>query len=206
MNAGIEQLSQYVYNPKSRRYKIRATGRYISAKQVRGAVDSVIDAQTSKIRTIAQSLVEGRISLATFQIMTGATVKETHVMMAAAAAGGINGLSASDLGYIGNLVKAQYTYLRGMTKDIYSGSQALDGSLVARVALYTQAARGSYEEMSRREASQAGITEERRILGPADHCQDCVSQARKGWQPAGVLNPIGDSQCMANCHCTFDFR
>jgi hypothetical protein len=144
--------------------------------------------------------------LATFQIMTGATVKETHVMMAAAAVGGINGLSASDLGYIGNLVKAQYTYLRGMTKDIYSGSQAIDGSLVARVALYTQAARGSYEEMSRREASQAGITEERRILGPADHCQDCVSQARKGWQPAGVLNPIGDSQCMANCHCTFDFR
>ena len=73
--------------------------------------------------------------------------------------------------------------------------------------MYGQAPRGTFEEMRRRyERTSNGMTLERRILGAADHCDDCLEAAALGWQPIGTLPAIGDSRCMTNCHCEFDYR
>ena len=191
----------FAYNAKSRRYKDVASGRYISAQQVRSAVDTIIDAESEKIRGIAQSLVDGQINLAEFQIQTSALLKNLHVSMGIAACGGVNAVSEKDLGYIGSLIKEQYKYLRSMSKQIKNGQQPLDGTLVARSALYTQAARAIFEDVQSRVAESAGCTEEKSILAPADHCSQCVSEAAKGWVAIGTLIPIGSRLCRTNCRC-----
>lgn len=196
----------FSYNKKSRRYIDNASGRFINAPAVRQAVDAVIDAETAKIRSVAQQLVDGSINLAEWQLQTSAIIKSLHVAMGLAANGGLKNTSDSSLGYIASQIKEQYKYLRDFAKQIKTGDQALNGSLVARAALYTQAARGTFEDNMRQGAKDAGMQSERRMLGPADHCAGCLGQAAQGWQPIGSLLAIGDTPCGGNCRCSFSFK
>jgi hypothetical protein len=173
---------------------------------VRQAVDVIIDKEAQNFRGIAQQLIDGTINLAEFQIQMQANVKRLNVAMALAANGGINNTSPGDLGYIAGLMKEQYRFLRDMAKQIKNGAQKLDGTLLARVELYAQAARGTHEKVRERAAKIGGQTEQRSILGVADHCSECVSEAKKGWSPIGSLIPVGERICKANCHCTMDYR
>lgn len=200
------QLSKYGYNPRSRRYLDRQTGRFVAAKEVRSAVDTIIDKETVKIRDIAEQLKDGKINLAEWQIQTSALLKNLHVAMGLAANGGLQNTSNADLGFIGSQIKEQYQFLRSFANEIYKGTQPLDGTLVSRAALYTQSARSTYEKVVARAASNSGATSEKSVLGSADHCDDCVGEAAKGWSPIGSLIPIGERICKANCRCTFQYR
>lgn len=199
------QLSQYQYDPRSRRYRDTTTGQYLSAKTVRSAIDQIIDAQTVDMRDLAQNLVDGSLSLADWQMKSAALLKNLHVAMGLAATGGLEATSASDLGYIASQIKKQYSYLNKMALEIRKGEQALDGTLVARAALYTQAGREIYEAVVARAAKDGGATQERSILGAADHCNDCVGEAAKGWVDIGTLIPIGQRQCLSNCRCGMQY-
>jgi hypothetical protein len=203
MSATSGTLSRYGYDPRARRYKDLNTGRYVSAHQVRLSVDRVIETETVKVRQLTQQFIEGTITLTDWQLTLTAELKALHVAMGLAANGGQNWTSPADLGYIGSLIRVQYTYLQDFALQIKKGEQALDGTLLARARLYTQAARGTYEEVRRRAARNGGVTLEKRELGGADHCPTCLDQAGLGWSPIGTLNAIGDSECKSNCHCTF---
>src|SRR4029077_13546630 len=136
----------YAYNPRARRCRNIDTGRFVSVKTVRAAVDAVIDVEAVKLKALAFKFNKGEINFAEWQLQSMAQMKALHVSMGLAANGGVNNATASDLGYIGNLVKEQYKFFRGMVKDIRQGKQSLDGSLIARVGLYAQASRGTYEK------------------------------------------------------------
>jgi hypothetical protein len=175
-------------------------------KVVRAAVDAVIDVESVKLKAVAVKFNKGEINFAEWQLQSMAQIKALHVSMALAANGGLNNTSASDLGYIGNLVKEQYKFFRNMVKDIRQGKQSLDGSLVARVGLYAQASRCTYENMVERISKSTGATESKSELGVADHCAECVSEAARGWVEIGDLIPIGDRTCKQNCHCLIIYR
>ena len=196
----------YVYDSRSRRYRDSASGHYVTASQVRQAVDAVIDAEDAKVAALSERLVDGDISLADWQSQMAGIMKTLHVTMGVAAVGGFNQADASDFGYMGSLIKKQYQYLQNFANDIVSGKQALDGSLVSRAELYAQAGRGVFEDMVGREAENGGATQERSVLGAADHCGDCLGEAAKDWSPLNSLIPIGERQCLARCHCTMEYK
>ena len=53
---------------------------------------------------------------------------------------------------------------------------------------------------------QPNGTVERRVhtrKEPHAECATCIEQTAMGWQPIGLLLPIGDSICMGNCDCAF---
>lgn len=202
----VAQLSKFTYNPASMRYRDRESGRFVAAKDVRAAVDKVIDTESLKIRAVAERLKNGEINLPEWQLQTQALLKSLHVAMALAANGGLQNTSNSDLGFIGSQVKEQYKYLNRFAVEIKQGKQPLDGTLVSRAALYAQAARSTYEDMVARNARANGCTQEKSILGAADHCEDCVGEAAKGWSVIGSLIPVGERQCKGNCRCTFTYK
>jgi hypothetical protein len=196
----------YTYDPRSRRYRNSSTGRYVTAAELRSAIDAVIDGETVKIRDISQRLIDGDITLADWQGQTASMLKTLHVAMGVAAVGGFDQASQADFGYMGSLIKKQYQFLAKFAQDIASGKQALDGSLLSRAELYAQYGRAIFEDMVGREAANGGATQEQSNLGAADHCGDCVTEAAKGWQPIGTLIPIGERQCLANCHCSMEYK
>lgn len=198
--------SQYAYDPKSLRYRDNTSGKFVSSKQVRASVDQLADAESQTLRAFAQQMLDGDINFAEWQIRSLDTIKRLNVAMALAANGGIDATSASDLGYIGSLVKKQYEYFRGLVADIRKGTQALGGTLLARMGLYGQAGRATYHDVLQRNAKDAGLTEAKRLLGVADHCTGCVSEAAKGWVPIDESAPIGSMECLTNCRCDQQFR
>lgn len=110
-------------------------------------------------------------------------------------------------GYEGYLVKLQYQFLDGFAQDIINNpAYWLNGRLLERMRLYEQAAWGSLEQIYRWKMKNEGWTEEKRVLGVADHCEGCLTQASKGYQPIGSLPPIGSQQCVTKCHCIFVYR
>lgn len=201
-----QQLERFSFDPRSRRYRDTSTGRYLSDKVVRDAVDVVIDSQKAKVRAASQQLVDGKINLAEWQIQMTANLKSLHVAMGVAASGGFNNVSNSDLGFIAGLIKEQYQYLRSFAKQIKSGDQKLDGSLLVRAELYVEASRTLHEAVRARSAKLSGKSEQRSLLGIADHCGSCVAEALKGWHKIGTITPIGQRQCKGRCHCYMEYR
>lgn len=159
------------------------------------------------LEDLAQKLINGEISLAQWQIEMKAFIRVLHREAALVAVGGADNMTPVLWGYLGYLVKLQYQYLDGFAADILKNPQAwMNGKLLVRMGLYKQAEWGTFEQMVRFMKKMEGWTEERRMLGVADHCTGCLEQAGLGWQPINILAPIGSQQCSTNCHCIFVYR
>jgi len=188
------------------RYRDLRNGQFISPAAVRADLDEFIAARNDRITQITTDLIEGRSNIANWQRAMREEIRDMHRAAASVGRGGWRQMSQSDWGWTGQRIQAQYRYLDGFAADIASGKQALDGRAVTRARMYTDAARGTQEGMVRRMSANAGLTEERRVLGAADHCPDCLDYAGRGWQPIGTLPAIGVSVCRTNCKCTFEYR
>jgi hypothetical protein len=196
----------FAFDPSTGRYRA-PNGRFVRDAAVVTALDAVITAQAGSMRDLTQQLVDGTITLALWQAQMMQSVKTVHLVGLALGNGGWRSLDQSDFGWVGQRIRDQYRYLIKFTVELGSGAQTLNGTAVARSALYAQAARGTHREAQRRLARAQMIAgEERRVLGVADHCKTCLEQAKLGWQPFGTLKRIGDSECRVNCHCRFEFR
>lgn len=166
------------------------------------------------LEELAQALVDGTISLAEWQASMRGMIRLIHRQATIAALGGVENVTQSMWGYEGSLVKKQYQYHDGFVDDIIENpAKWLSiGLLLQRMRQYMQAEWSTFESVLGRQAMQDGNTEERRVLGVADHCttqgglEGCVELSQKGWQPIGALPAIGGAPCRMNCHCTKEYR
>jgi hypothetical protein len=188
-------------------YVVIATRETVTFQTVREIAENVAQAQLIGMEALTRQLQEGLINVAEWQLGMARHIKTLHVNAMVLARGGWAQMSQADWGFVGSRVKEQYRFLRNFANQISNGTQALDGRALVRAGMYEDAARASYEEMRRRsERLYNNMEEERRELGAADHCDDCLTFAGMGWQPINTLPRIGESQCRTNCHCRFAFR
>ena len=197
---------EYIWNARLRRYQDADTGRIVSNKQVRAALDAVILSAKHETRTLTQQLLNGKITLAEWQEQMAFNLKMQTLASHALAKGGWAQMTASDFGKVGAELKKQYAYLQKFALDIQDNRISFDKRILTRADLYAESARGTFEDVLREMACAEGFDRERRNLGVADHCKSCVRYARMGWQVLGTLPSIGTkSLCMTNCHCSFEF-
>lgn len=181
-------------------------GRTVPVETVRQGVEQVIAKSTERVRALSERLVAGQSTLAEWQQSFALEIKQIHVAVGVVAHGGSANMSQADYGWIGQRVRNQYEYARNMAQQIASGAQPIDGRLVARAALYSDASRQTFEEMGRRDRRIRGATEERRVRRSSEGCPGCVSQAARGWQPTGVLPALGSEACRTRCKCQWQTR
>jgi hypothetical protein len=159
------------------------------------------------LSALAESLKAGEISLSQWESSMRDYLREQYTVGMILTKGGRDNITQADWGYMGSALKKQYNYLGGFARDIANDPQAwLSGRLDYRMNLYKESAYTALEDFNRREHRLAGYDEERRVLGQADHCDDCLDAAAQGWQPIGTLPAIGDSVCIVNCKCEFEYR
>lgn len=82
------------------------------------------------------------------------------------------------------------------------------GEFVARAESYGASVYASAQNVGRAKVGRRGaFDEERRVhLGHDQACPICEEATARGWQPIGTLPEIGDSYCLNNCHCFFEYR
>lgn len=195
---------QYQWNALAARYYDPRTGRFVSRDQVRQALDRVIDAEKQEIAQLSNELRSGAIDLAQWQAGMRDAIKTTALSAAFAAVGGRAQMSQADYGWVGAYIKEQFQYLDKFTSDIRAGLP-LDGRFLNRAGMYAETARGAFHELLNQVLDDAGYTREQSILHPAEHCDECVDQASLGKVPLGTCIPIGQRQCLGNCHCTMRY-
>ena len=196
----------FVWDERARRYRNANTGRFVPWGLIRGELENVVKATTADMKAISQSLQAGAISLADWQLEMMTLIKTTHSATAMMASGGWQQMTQATWGRVGAVVKREYQFLREFAKAVFSGQQKLDGTFVRRAILYGQQGRGTYYSLTNVAMAGRGFDQERSILNPADHCDECVAEEAKGWQPIGQMVPIGRRQCRANCRCSVEYR
>jgi hypothetical protein len=195
----------YTYNIRAGRY-IGGDGKFVSAAAVRELVDYSLDGLSRQVREASRLFAAREISMARWEQAMRQTVKDGHLMAAAAARGGWARLDPAALTGVEEQVFRQLEYLRGFAEQILSGDQPLDGRFFARSDMYAQASRQTFEELRGEEMEGQGYTLERNILEEAaENCEECIGLTELGWQPIGTLKHPGSRLCLTNCRCWLEY-
>lgn len=199
-------MPDWTYSREAQRYRNTATGRFVSMQTVRErGLEPVIRASESRMAELTQQRIDGLISTGAWRAGMAREIKMVHIEATMAANGGRAQMSQADWGRVGARVKSQYRFLDNYAGQVDSGAQPLDGRMLSRSRMYADAARATFEETRRGARMETGWQEERRILGPAEHCTGCLKYAGR-WAPIGSLPAIGSQQCRTRCHCHFVYR
>lgn len=205
--------SSYRWNPnlgRTGRY-IDDNGRMVSNRSVNRQMEKVIMGVQDEMAELSERLVDNDIGVQQWHTEMRKRIKTIHSLGAAIAKGGSAQMSNTDWGRVGAMTKAQYKWLDNFAQEVDTGKQSRSRGLLSRARQYARAARGTKEEILRRLA-KVNNTEERRVLGVAEHCTSrggrtgCIEWAAMKWKPIGTLGRISDSPCLNNCHCRFVFR
>lgn len=216
------RVLRFQWDPRRARYYDVVTGRLVAESEVRRALAAALVAEQAGARATAADFVAGRMNEREFLLRMRTTIKNTQLMSAFTARGGVAQMTQADYGTVGQQVRVQYNYLDQFVNDLRSGKQKLNGTLASRAVQYAKAGMQTHHRIERRAKLDAGLDEERNILHPADHCGDCpdltgralggtgrmlpMDAQTDGWVPLGTLPPIGTRTCRGNDQCEIEYR
>lgn len=208
----MDFLPGYWFDPRTHRYHTRlANGRqqFVARAEVMRLLDANVNARESLLTGITQQAIDGRLSPAVWQATMQQELKRLYLQNRALGAGGWDRLTAQDFGHVGGRLQSEYRHLRNMAQQIANG-EVSEAQALNRLRMYLGNARREYwlaEREHRRPSAPGKAIIERRRLGIADHCKDCIRYNQMGWQAQGVLPPpTVDSECGGNCRCSLDAK
>jgi len=135
-----------------------------------------------------------------------ATAKFLRKLFLAGALALADPLGAPEITAVNVAHQGQVQFLDQRAAAIIDGSQPLDGTLPARAAQYGSAAWGIAEDTKRvRMAAMGMLWEYSELELEAHHCDECLTENERGWQPIGTLVPIGERECKSGCRCWFRY-
>lgn len=196
--------SGFVWEKRAGQYRA-PNGRFVARSTIRLVLDQAIEQRGRRMRELSDALRTGAITGETWAVEMRTMIKDVHLYNAAAAKGGWAQLTKRDLGRVGRIVRVQYEYLNRFAAQIANG-MALDGRFIQRVIMYAEAARRTFYEVARGVMRDQGMTQERNVLHPAEHCAGCVAESERGWVDLGELAPVGTRDCLTRCKCTIEYR
>jgi len=185
----------------SGRYRDTGTGRFVAGKTVRRELDRLLETD-DPAKALAQSLRNREISLADWELAFRRHIKNVHLSAIALERGGWANLRPADFGRAGQIIREQYGYLKRFAGQIASGEQKLDGTLVRRAQLYSQAGRETFYR-SKHANLNSGIEMVRSIRHARDSCAECVSLDGKWFKVGDPAYKLpGQRICSKNCRCS----
>lgn len=197
---------EFIWDAKAGRYRWAATGRYLSREAMLNLTRRQIDQTKRDLSTLGNLLTDRKISLATWQEESARALKSLHIRQAILARGGVDRMMANDYLTIARTLKEEYGYLRNFAGDI-AGQGMSKAQFDARLAMYADKSRVSWELANRQNFADKGYTMMERQLGATDrHCGDCLRYASLGPQPIGwVPMPTQGCICRARCKCVVKY-
>lgn len=201
------------WNHKTSRYYDTETGRFVSIRTVRKNLEKSLVASKDVTGDLAFLVADGQLSPAEWNRRMRAELKGEYIRQYLLGRGGIEQMKPRDWGSIGGMLREQYAFLDNFTTELGGLSEGQIKMRMAgrheRAAMYANSAREAYERAFGRSNVDRGATEERWVLGNAEHCDDCVALAAMGWVPIGTIGQYpggGGTRCLTNCKCRKEYR
>lgn len=198
----------YRWEPDSGRYRDLATGRFVAEKTITNHIDHYNDTIVKeRTRDTTQRLIDGTLTLDQWHTRMARDLKDAYIVNLQIGRGGRAATQFSDYGRVGGRLAFEYRKLDEFAQQIKAGEAGSAAQILNRAQQYAGGPRTAYFDGQAAAKDEAGLTEERRVLNPAEHCGDCVGYANEGWKPIGYFPPPGTgSQCGHNCRCDKEYR
>lgn len=196
---------EYSWSTVARRYR-DPRGRFIPTGQALRSLERDLAGLDQLTDRLTEDYRSGRLSLEMFRLELQTVIKHVHMGAATLAKGGRAQMQPDDYGRVGQIVREQYQFLEDWTLDIANGIAPLDGRLTSRARSYIPAGRSTYVTIRGVDLEDVGFDQERSVTQPAEHCDECLIEAAKDWQPRGQMKPIGKRTCRSNDKCRAEFR
>lgn len=181
--------------------------RAVPESQLNRVVEKFAANCRNEMRDLTAQYVNGEITQENWYTSMRTMMRVSYRTSVTLANGGPDSMTPSSWGSFGAEMRKQYAYLDNFKDELVTGKQALNGSAVRRAGMYGDANYAQYQNWKLKQEMRAGFAlEARRVLHPAEHCDDCLEYAERGWVPAAECPPIGNSQCRTNCKCTIQTR
>lgn len=211
----------------ARRQTFVVGGRALAASQMKRLSLAFSESVTLDLVTTADELIDGTITIETWQRRTAKTAKDSAIAMASFAAGGVARLEAEDIRDVEEELRYTLGRLRRFAMaaengDVKAGTPDM---IRHRARLYGARLNGLYELIrgnshgrQRNDDGTAVFTEELNVLGNADHCDKnsvegasrpepgCIQETARGWVRFGKLSRPGERLCVMNCKCRLAYR
>lgn len=201
-------LPGYRWNERAGRYISQATGRFVGRQAIVSLLDAHVNSADERLAQLVTAYSEQRISSSVFVEQMRSELKRIHLQARALGAGGWDRLTQAEYGSIGGKLRTDYQRIERLTQDIANGDASLAQAL-NRVNGYVGNARTGFwdAQRERNQAREGNVMLERRVLGVAEHCNDCVEYYGRGWQLPGALpSPGTQSECGTHCRCRMEYR
>jgi hypothetical protein len=202
----LQTRQGFTYDRVSGRYRNNATGRYISEREIVQLVESYSQTVSANLKALTERFVRGELDLSAWQTRFMRELKDGYIIAATAGRGGRAAMTQADWGRVGGRLANEARHLNGFAQAVYNGNMTT-GQILYRADLYAGGVRTAYFDGRSAAAVENDLTEERRILGESEHCDDCAGYAAQGWVMIGGLPEPGDgSVCRHNCQCEKEYR
>lgn len=193
------------FNPQRGQY-INVDGIALDEKLVLETMLERIEASKQRNAQYAAALANGDFSVSDFNRAMDTEINNLNLQLYALGRGGWETMTPDDYLRAQAIINEEIGFRQGFSADIASGKLSA-AQLEARMNLYPEHAWQAYFAGQGIAKQRAGFTQERRVLQPAEHCEDCERYAGLGWQPLGTLpKPGRDSACKANCKCIMEYQ
>lgn len=210
------------WNKKAGRYQARRDmpelglkkGAFVKNTRVVSALEKYRDITQKDMKQAAQDLKEKKIGFREFERGMRRLIRENERAAAMIGAGGAQRFNKNKNfeRELEQNIRVQFEYLSKYVADMRDkGRDNMTARDINRAGMYSLTSHKTMYQMMRsalqNDADDMGMKLcEKRVLGDAEHCPDCVGYASACWQEAGVLpEPTENSQCGANCRCNKRF-
>jgi hypothetical protein len=209
----LDIFNEFTYDVRLRRYRVSTgvgAGQFISKQAFIASTQRYLDAQQNLLISLADDLGDGRLQLKDFQRRAAEILREIHTSQAILGANGIENLNSSDWLRVGRQLKRQYYAgidtesgrrfgLKYLAQDIANGRLSL-AEIRNRLSLYAESGKLTYYETEGAKNEKPLV---KRVLGAAEHCQECLDYASMGIRPKGELPyPTERCSCKMRCKCS----
>jgi hypothetical protein len=194
-------MTDFSFNPQTRRYHDNRTKKFISVARVRELVATAINERINRTNRLTRDMLSERITVREWESRMSEEIKILTIQLYRI---GKPDMTQSDYGRIGAILRSQYARLRKFSRDIILGTQT-EKQILNRSKRYIAKAREAFEEGNRRGNALVNRWE-RRIRTKTESCRECIVYEAAGWQPIGTLpRPTDRCSCRDNCGCYFEF-
>lgn len=205
VGTGTQKVS---YDRNQARYRDDNTGKYVSRDRILRLVDEEAARLSTRMQAHARNLTAGNIDLPTFQRRSAEDLKLSHVRMAILGAGGRSQTTAAQYGATGRLLRDQYNYLDGFSRDLAAGKLTKE-QVISRAGLYGASTRSAFHQSEKIARGREGFKLAKRVLDPgSQHCQECLDFATGDrFVPIEEIIPVGTRcSCLSRCRCSIIWK
>lgn len=197
----------YWWDENAKRYRDER-GRFVSRDTVWDYIQRSINSTSNVSELLADLVGSGQLAPKDWYSLMKEELKREYIRQYLLAHGGLDTMTPADWGRIGGMLKEQYAYLKNLAAEIAAGKLS-PAQIAARMNMYFNSARESFERAFAVNAIAWGAVEERWVVNPAvENCVDCLGYQDEGWKPVGYFPFPGEgaSRCLTNCHCLKEYR